>query len=155
LALVITRAGYAGRSLSAARFGNVPAELELSRGKYELFPRALIRAREQPARAEGPRGLSSAGTLDATTMNEFIGFNLFLSMAAFNISLIYMKYFLSTNGFKINWLWGWGREFSTVKQISNSLHNSLRGEARKVVYGIYFSVGYLIGAGVFGVIFSK
>jgi hypothetical protein len=28
-----------------------------------LFPRALIRAREQSARAEGPRGLSSAGSL--------------------------------------------------------------------------------------------
>ena len=88
-------------------------------------------------------------------MDDFIGFNLFLSIAALNISLIYMKYFLSAHGFKINWIGGWGREFSTLKQISNSPHDSLRGEARKVVYGIYFSVGYLIATGVFGVIFSR
>ena len=88
-------------------------------------------------------------------MDDFVGFNLFLSIAALNISLIYMKYFLSTHGFKTNWIGGWGQDFSAVKQISNSPYDPLRGEARKVVYSIYFSVGYLIATGVFGVIFSK
>jgi hypothetical protein len=88
-------------------------------------------------------------------MSDFIGFNLFLSIAALNISLIYMKYFLSTNGFKINWIRGWGQDFSAVKQISNAPDDPLRGEARKVVYSIYFSIGYLIATGVFGVIFSR
>lgn len=88
-------------------------------------------------------------------MDDFIGFNLFLSIAALNISLIYMKYFLSTHGFKTNWIGGWGQDFSAVKQISNSPYDPLHGEARKIVYSIYFSVGYLIATGVFGVIFSK
>ncbi len=46
-----------GRSLSAARYGNVRVELKCSNGK-EMFPRALIRAREQSVRAEIPPSLS-------------------------------------------------------------------------------------------------
>jgi len=53
-------AGYAERSRIAARFGNVPAELS----GLKSFPRALIRAREQSAGADGPLAHSSAGTLD-------------------------------------------------------------------------------------------
>ena len=91
----------------------------------------------------------------AASMYDLIGFNLFLSIAAFIGSLIYMKYFLSANGFEINWLWGWDRDFSIVKKISKSSDSPLRGGARKLAYGIYFSVGYLIATGVCGVIFSK
>jgi hypothetical protein len=48
-----------GRSRIAVRFGNGPAELS----GLKWFPRALIRAREQSARADGPSAHSSAGPL--------------------------------------------------------------------------------------------
>jgi hypothetical protein len=99
----------------------------------------------------------SAGALDSITVDNFVDFNLLLSIVALNISLVYMKYFLSTNGIKVNWLWGWGRDFRILRRIcrTNATSTLIRDKAKKIMYSIYFSIGYLIATGVFGVVFSR
>ena len=80
---------------------------------------------------------------------------LLLSVALLNSFFIYIKVFLSKNGFKVSWIWEWGKDYYRFKEIAeNEEDNALKHKYFMIINGLKFSVALLVFSGVLGVILS-
>jgi hypothetical protein len=78
-------------------------------------------------------------------MNDFLEANLFVAIAIINAVLIYNKYILRSDGYEINWVWGWWRDYQIIKTIPK--YKTLK----KISYACF---SYLFGILVLGVLIN-
>ena len=56
-----------------------------------------------------------------------------------------MKYFLYTHKYKVNWFWGWGRDYGLLKYIMKyDASMAIRKKSSRIISGLHISMGYLI-----------
>jgi hypothetical protein len=79
-------------------------------------------------------------------MNTFLEFNLLVSILAIIYSLVSMKYFLHIHGYKVNWFWGWRRDYRKLKYIIKYSDDppAVKKKSSKIISQLHISTGYLV-----------
>jgi len=77
------------------------------------------------------------------------------SIALLSFFCFYIKYILIRNGYKVAWLWGWGKDYQRFKQLIEKEQNErVKDKYKAIINALRFSGGLLVLSGVLGVIFT-
>ena len=80
-----------------------------------------------------------------SSISDFLEANLFIAIGIINFVLIYNKYVLRSDGYEINWVWGWWRDYQLIR--TKPKYKTLKS----ILYACF---SYLLGILVLGVLIN-